>query len=174
MIDADSLKDQLKTQLHVLSTVLPKFEDGRIDYTNATEAPVVNIVVMYNERMLLLKRSDQVLTYKGMWNCVGGYIDSYDDPDKFVIKELEEELGILESDIMLLELGIPIIKEDKSIPITWHIYPYLVTLASKPEIILDYEHTECAWIDPVTITEYETVPGLEKLYDHLTSEDHEQ
>jgi hypothetical protein len=37
---------------------------------------------------------------------------------------------------------------DKDINKTWIIHPILVSLNKKPEIVIDWEHTEFAWIDP--------------------------
>ena len=54
---------------------LPKFEDGRINYTGCKRCPVLNCVVTYNGEVLLLKRSDKVANYKGYWNFVAGFLD---------------------------------------------------------------------------------------------------
>ena len=36
---------------------LPKFEDGRIDYSNSSVAPVVTIFIKYKNKILLLKEA---------------------------------------------------------------------------------------------------------------------
>ena len=43
-----------------LSKTLPRFPDGRIDYSNSDVAPVVTIFVEYGNKILLLRRSDKV------------------------------------------------------------------------------------------------------------------
>ena len=43
-----------------LSAELPRFEDGRVDYTKSPVAPVVNCIVWYDDKILLLQRSDRV------------------------------------------------------------------------------------------------------------------
>lgn len=74
---------------------MPKFPDGRINYTDCFEAPVTTIFVFYRGKILLLRRSNKVAAYQGKWNVVAGYLD---DPkvalkDK-VIEEVTEELGV--------------------------------------------------------------------------------
>ena len=61
--------------LNELSKKLPKFEDGRIDYSNSNISIVVTVFVKFQDEILLLKRSDKVSTYQGKWNTVAGYID---------------------------------------------------------------------------------------------------
>ncbi|MEI8090999.1 MAG: hypothetical protein WCG98_01815 [bacterium] len=43
---------------------LPAFTDGRIDYHGSKENFVFNIWITYNDKILLLKRSDKVGAYK--------------------------------------------------------------------------------------------------------------
>jgi hypothetical protein len=40
------------------------------------------------------------------------------------------------------------------------VFPCLVSLAAKPEIILDRENTEYAWIKRVKLDEYDTLSDL--------------
>ena len=39
---------------------LPKFPDGRIDYSSSDIAPVITVFVKHKDKILLLKRSDKV------------------------------------------------------------------------------------------------------------------
>lgn len=43
---------------------LPKFPDGRIDYSNSDIAPVITVFVRYKDKILILKRSDKVRAYQ--------------------------------------------------------------------------------------------------------------
>ena len=49
--------------LKELSEKLPKFEDGRIDYSNSDKAPVITVFVKY--------RDDILSTLKGGVSCHG-------------------------------------------------------------------------------------------------------
>jgi len=84
---------------------LPKFKDGRIDYSNSDTAPVITVFVKYEDKILLSKRSDKVLTYKGKWNTVAGYLDELKPIREKVMGEIKEELGIEKNNIASIFIG---------------------------------------------------------------------
>ncbi|MFP4117561.1 MAG: NUDIX domain-containing protein [Candidatus Woesearchaeota archaeon] len=126
---------------------LPLFADGRIDYSDAKVAPVVNVLVSYGDEILLLKRSWEVSTNRNMWDCIGGYLDEVVEPEEKAFKELSEETGICRKDIDTYTVGDPFNIFTKSPnKIRWIVFPVLVSLKSKPKIILDSEHQKFRWI----------------------------
>lgn len=153
---------KLPKSLKRLHKKLPKFPDGRINYTDAKEAAVLTCFIEYQGKILLLKRSDQVGTYKGLWNSVAGYLDELKPLEDKVKEELKEELGILEQDIEEIKLGQIFEFTDESIDKTWIIHPVLVKLETEPNIKLDWEHTEYLWINPEEITSYQITPRLDE------------
>lgn len=86
---------------------LPKFPDGRIDYSHSNEAPVLNCFVKFRDKILLLKRSDKVRVYQRKWNAVTGYLDKQEPIRNKVLEELREETGILQKDILQIRIGSP-------------------------------------------------------------------
>jgi isopentenyldiphosphate isomerase len=116
------------------SEKLPHFPDGRINYSNSDIAPVVTCFLKDKDKILLLKRSDKVRTYKGKWNTVAGYLD---EPKTIREKALEKHK-------------------------TWITCPVLIELKNKPEIKLDWEHTEYKWINPEELISFDIVPKLDK------------
>ena len=145
---------------------LPKFPDGRIDYTESDTAPVVSIFVKHREEILILKRSEKVSTYQGKWNNIGGYLDEFKDVKQKVLEELREETGIEEEMIASIKTGKFSEFSDKILNKTWLIHPFIVELKEKPEIKLDWEHTEYRWIKPEEISEFDIVPDLDKSWRH--------
>ncbi len=141
---------------------LPRFPDGRIDYSNTDTAPVITVFIMYNNRILLLKRSDKVRTYKGKWNTVAGYLDEVKPLYEKILEELREEIGVREEDIESYHLGEPFSFLDKDIDKTWIVHPVCVVLKRKPVIKLDWEHTEYKWIKPSEIKNFDIVPNTEE------------
>ena len=144
------------------SKKLSKLEDGRIDYSKSSIAPVLTCVVKYKSEILLLKRSDKVGTYKGKWQVVAGYLDELKPLRKKVLGELEEELKISEKMIRKIFYGKLFSIRDKKINRTWIVHPVLAELKQKPKINLSGEHTEYKWIFPEEIKKYDTVPNLKK------------
>lgn len=139
---------------------LPQFADGRINYTTSDIAPVVTVFVEYEGKILLLKRSDKVRTYRGLWNTVAGYIDEELPVEEIACKEVKEELGVGEDVVESIKLGENFEIYDKEIDKTWIIFPAQIKLNYKPKIKLDWEHSEYLWIKPGEICNYDTVYKL--------------
>ena len=141
---------------------LPKSPDGRIDYSNSDEAPVITVIVKYEDEILLLKRSDKVRTYKGKWQVVAGYLDELRPLKEKVLEELREEIGVLENNIEKIKYGKMFEFHDKAIGKTWIVNPVLAELKEKPKIKIDFEHTEYIWIKPDQIEKFDFVPNLKE------------
>ncbi|HBG81485.1 TPA: hypothetical protein DDW69_01450 [candidate division CPR2 bacterium] len=144
------------------SDKLPKFPDGRINYSGTNRAPVINALVKYRDEILILKRSDKVANYKGKWNSIGGFLDEAKPLKQKVLEEVNEELGITEDEIEEARLFESYVFYDESIDKTWISFPALIELKVKPEIKLDQEHTDYKWIKPEDLKKYEFIPGLDE------------
>lgn len=153
-MDPDSIPEIVKK----LSKTEKKFSDGRINYSNEMNCAVLTIFVMYKGKLLLMKRSNKVGTYKGKWMTVAGYYDEPVPIRKKVEEELREETSVTVYSKMTAfdELKI----EDVKINKVWFIYNVLVEIDYEPEIILDWEHTEYQWIEPGRLEEYDIIPSL--------------
>jgi len=149
----------LKT-IEEFSKKLPKFQDGRINYSNSDVAPVITVFIRHKNRILLLKRSEKVLTYKGKWNMVAGYLDELKPIREKIEEEIREELGITENIIHLIKMGEAYEFRDNKIGKTWIIFPVLAEFKNEPEVKLDWEHTEYKWIKPEELENFDIVPNL--------------
>ena len=140
---------------------LPKFPDGRINYHGAGIAPVVTAYIFRQEKLLLLKRSEDVGHYKSMWDVVSGYLDEIKKPEEKALEEVREELGIEPEAIAHLHRGSEFSIDDKEEGMEWVIALIYVRLANDIEIKLNLENTKYIWINPDSISMYKMVPGLE-------------
>ncbi len=147
-----------------LSKVLPRFEDGRINYTNADIAPIVIAFVKYSDKVLLLKRSHDVENYRGKWNAVSGFLDVPGPISSKAIDEVCEEIGLSHDDVEGATCGRPYIQTDSDLSKIWITCPALITLKKLPEIKLDFENTEYKWINPEEFGNYDTTPNLPEAY----------
>lgn len=134
---------------------LPRFEDGRIDYSDSDLAVTVTIFLKHGSEILLLKRSEEVRGGRGKWFTVTGFFDEFKPPSEKAIEEIEEETGIVEGQIENLILG-KIYRLQKPNKL-FFIYPLLAELKDKPEISLDWEHTDYQWIKPYDIEKFDTL-----------------
>jgi len=146
---------------------LPKFKDGRIDYSHSSKSAVVDILVRYNNKFLLLKRSNKVSNYSEKWNVISGYFDELKPVEQKALEELEEETGIKKADILSVnDKGVYEFKDD-NIGKTWIVHRVLVDLKNKPEIKLDWEHTEYKWIKPEELKNFDIIPDIKDLFQKL-------
>jgi len=146
---------------------LPKFPDGRIDFSKSKIVPCISCFVIYDNKILILKRGDKVASYKGLWNSIAGYVDDLLPIENKIYEELQEEIGLIPESIKKITFGKLYKFKDKNINKTWIILPVLVDLDHQPKIVLDWEHINYAWIDPSKINNYNTFPNLEIIFKRL-------
>jgi 8-oxo-dGTP pyrophosphatase MutT (NUDIX family) len=109
--------------------------------------------------ILLLRRSDRVSTYRGLWAAVSGYLE-VESPLEQAYREIEEEVGLGRGDVRLLTQGEPLVVPDETIDTRWSVHPFLFE-ALRPECLrLDWEHTESRWVRVEEMGGLETVPAL--------------
>ncbi|WP_101294087.1 NUDIX domain-containing protein [Halegenticoccus soli] len=121
---------------------------------------VVTAFLRHRGEVLLVRRSDAVGTYAGMWGGVSGYVEG--DPEGALAdarREITEEVGI--ADASLVRAGDPLAVDDGDRE--WTIHPFLFaveTRAVEPnEELADWE-----WTDPTAVLDRETVPALWEAY----------
>ena len=130
------------------------------------ESHVVTCFLMDPEkRVLILRRSNRVGSYRGRWGGVAGYLEA--TPLEQAFTEIREEVGLERSDVGLLAEGKPLEVADISLDRRWIVHPFLFAVTDPSKIKLDWEHTEYRWIDPGDIRCYDTVPGLPETLDRV-------
>lgn len=111
------------------------------------------------DEVLLLRRSDRVSTYQGLWAAVSGYLES-DLPLEQAYRELSEEIGLERDDITLIAQAEPVVVTDASIDTRWTVHLFLFRTERPERVRLDWEHTDSRWVNPDEVASMETVPGL--------------
>ncbi len=124
---------------------------------------IVTSFITDNDKFLILKRSQKVKTMKGLWAGISGIIENNEEPFERAKIEIFEELGIPENRISLLKSADQIKVESPQYKNhEWEIFPFLFE-AKEPEIKLNWENSEYLWINADEISNFETVPNLEKV-----------
>src|SRR4051794_7149562 len=77
-----------------LKSTLPRFPDGRLDYSDAPEAAVVDCYVTHSYRLLILKRAQPLAGSLTAWHVVSGYLDEECTLQEKVFEEVFEEIGV--------------------------------------------------------------------------------
>jgi 8-oxo-dGTP pyrophosphatase MutT (NUDIX family) len=129
--------------------------------------PKVATCLLINNKgkILILKRSNKVRTYRGLWGGIAGYVEENEEPYVTAIKEIKEEVGINEEDINLVRQLEPIFFTDfyDEIKYDWEIYPFLFKIDKTFQINTDWEHTDFRWILPSEIINFNTVPLFKEI-----------
>lgn len=131
---------------------------------------VVTCLLIDDEgKLLILKRSDKVRTYNGMWGGIAGYIEKNEEPFETALKEIKEEVGLENEDVHFIKKLDPIRFTDfyKNEKYDWEIFTFLFKTGKKSKINIDWEHSEYRWISPSEIVKYDTVPHLKELVSKL-------
>ena len=110
------------------------------------------------DRILLLRRSQRVGTYRGRWAGVSGYLE--DRPLEQAYQEIEEELGLRRGDVRILREGEPLEVPDAQADRKWLVHPFLFRVPTPEGLRTDWEHVESRWVEPREIAGYDTVPAF--------------
>ena len=128
---------------------------------------IVTSFIKDNSKLLILKRSDQVKSMKGLWAGISGIIENNEEPLSRAKIEIFEEAGITEEKITLVKaaeemrVNSPQYKNHE-----WEIFPFLFE-ATNPTVKLNWENSDFKWIDIKELETYETVPSLQKVLFNL-------
>ncbi|HSB84007.1 MAG TPA: NUDIX domain-containing protein [Nitrosarchaeum sp.] len=124
---------------------------------------IVTSFIQDKQKILILKRSNNVKTMKGLWAGISGIIEKNENPLTRAKIEIYEETGISEDRIKLIKNADALkINSPQYENHEWEIFPFLFE-ARQPEIKLNWENSEYTWITVDELKNYETVPSLEKV-----------
>lgn len=140
------------------------YEGASVNYTKAALAPIIMCTVTAGNEILLVKRGHGLADANGYWSTVNGFIDQNMPVAEIAANELAEELG--------LKVSSEDIKVARSYTLqgdmekrSYIVFPCLVKLSGKPEITLDWEHTDYAWIKRQDLTKYHILEDLAEAID---------
>lgn len=140
---------------------------GQTDYTKARWAPVINCVLQYGNKILIVERSRKLNFYPGYWNGISGFLDDAKSIEEKVEEELEEELGIGEENILQIHLGEIFDQDEPEYKKTWIVHPVLVEVKTD-KIKLDWEAKNYKWIEPGEAKNFNLLPGFEMVLEKLS------
>jgi PncC family amidohydrolase len=122
------------------------------------EKHVVTCFLEHGGKILILRRSGKVGTYRRSWAGVSGYLETNDIDQAYT--EISEETDIYKKDLKLVKKGKPLEVIDNDLNRKWIVHPFLFHVKAPDKVKIDWEHTEAKWIKPSELKKYETVPGL--------------
>jgi 8-oxo-dGTP pyrophosphatase MutT (NUDIX family) len=130
------------------------------------EYHVVTAFLKHDDRILILKRSENVSSFRSLWGGISGFIEGDERPVDRAFAEIREETGIGKKDLELVKEGRPFpVVHGK---ITWIVHPFLFS-SKTADVKLDREHTDKEWIYPEDLDKYTTVTDLGKSLERVIS-----
>lgn len=138
------------------------------DFTNVRWAPVMNCVVKYQDRILIVQRSKELNFYPGYWNGISGFLDDEKSFEHKVRDELKEELGIPGKMVKKIRLGEIFHQEAPKYKKTWIVHPVLVEVATK-KVRLDWEAKNYKWIKIREAKKLKLLPGFDQVLEKVSA-----
>ena len=135
--------------------------EGRLELPEVTERPVVTAFLQRADgRVLLLRRSEAVGSFRGLWAGVSGRIEDV-PPLEQALREIREETGVGPEDALLVGRGEPFgVRWGATI---YRVHPFRFRVP-EVRITLDWEHREADWVEPDRMLERPTVPELHRAW----------
>ena len=132
----------------------------QIDFTNARWAPVINCLVKFQNKILLVRRSKEINFYPGYWNGISGFLDDQKSLFEKVHEELKEELGLDVGAITKIHPGQVFDQEEPVYKKTWIVHPVLVEF-NTDVIKTDWEADSFIWLSVDETRTKKLLPGFE-------------
>ena len=145
---------------------MPTAEQQEMD----TFQDVVTVFLTHRSKILVLKRSGEVGTYKRHWAGVSGYSESNNTLAQ-ALTEMAEEVGLGEEDVTLLKAGKPLEIVDRTRGRAWRVHPFLFAVHEPDKIRLNWENIEMRWILPEEIVQFQTVPALKEALERVIKDE---
>ena len=126
------------------------------------ELPEKHVVTCFLEckgKILILRRSQAVGSFKGRWAGISGYVETTADEQS--LTEIEEETGLFPQDMELVAKGDLLAAEDEGVRLVVH--SYLFRIKEPGKVKIDWEHSDKRWIKPEDMDSYQTVPMLKEI-----------
>jgi predicted aconitase with swiveling domain/8-oxo-dGTP pyrophosphatase MutT (NUDIX family) len=128
---------------------------GTMEILGVRATPVVTAILKNRGRILIVRRSNAVGTFRGRWSAISGYIEGREDAKARAIREVREETGM--KGLKLRATGRLVLARDEGT--MYVVHPFLFEVPSR-RVRLDWENVEHRWIRPDEIERFETVPRL--------------
>lgn len=115
-------------------------------------------------RILLVRRSQRVGSYHGLWAGISGFVESHVTPDEQAYVEIGEETGLLPEQVKMLRRGKIVEHRDELLGRHFYIHPFLFRVFTPEHVKIDWEATELRWIQPSELLQYDTIPKLPEAF----------
>ena len=129
---------------------------GTVELPGVRATPVVTAVLRNRGRILIVRRSEKVGSFRGRWSAISGHLERREDPKARAVQEVREETGL--RGLVFRAAGAPILaRHDATMYV---VHPFLFDVPSR-RVRLDWENVEHRWVRPgEELDRLHTVPRL--------------
>jgi len=131
-----------------------------MDFTKIRWSPVINCVLQYKNKILVVERSKNLRLYPGYWNGISGFLDSDSSLKEKVFEELKEEVGLNKKNVLSIHSGQIFDQDEPKYKKTWIVHPVLVKV-NTDKIKLDWEAKNYKWIKLEEVKKLKLLPGFD-------------
>ena len=158
-ISAGIAETELKTWLENALKKYGRYNNQGVNYTRADIAPIVMCTIVCGNEILIAKRGFGLADAEGYWSTVNGFIDEIKPVKEVAQQEAREELGL---DVSLddIKVGTSYTLQNPKEKRKYIVFPCLISLRTKPSVVLDREHTDYAWIPREKLKTYHILDDL--------------
>lgn len=135
---------------------------GQTDYANIHWCPVINCVLEFKGKILIVQRSKKLNFYPGYWNGISGFLDDNKTIEEKIKVEIAEELNLSPQSIRAIQIGEIFHQKAPKYDKTWIVHPVLVKISSN-QIKIDWEAQAFKWIDIGEAAKFKLLPGFNKV-----------
>jgi len=128
---------------------------GTVELPGVRATPVVSAVLRNRGRILIVRRSQKVGSFRGRWSAISGHLEGREDPKARAMREVREETGL--RGLSLRARGSPVLARGDST--MYVVHPFLFDVTSR-RVRLDWENVEHRWVHPKELDRFQTVPRL--------------
>ena len=134
----------------------------QVDFTNARWCPVINCVVIYDSKLLLVERNKDMRLYPEYWNGISGFLDDQKSLAEKVQEELHEEIGVSLGQIKSIQLKGIFDQEAPELGKTWVVHAVRVEITTN-QLTFDWEAQNHAWVSQDEALAYRLLPGFDEV-----------
>ena len=132
---------------------------GQTDYTKIHWCPVINCVLEFKGKILIVQRNKNLNFYPGYWNGISGFLDDSKPIREKIKGEIAEELNLSPRYIRSIKMGRIFHQKAPKYNKTWIVHPVLVKISSN-QIKIDWEAQDFRWISIQEASKYKLLPGF--------------
>lgn len=118
---------------------------------------LVGGIIVHERRVLLGRRAATRSFYPNVWDIFGGHLEPDEEPEQALVRELEEELGIIPASWSLLAThSVPMTDQSGVTKTSLTLFLYCVTAWSgTPSNRQPHEHSTIGWFTLTQVAELE-------------------